>query len=670
MALGKNLSGMLGVVVAIVVSSFVIGLIFSTAVLGEENTMTLWKTDTLCSYTANSNVSPENSGCVKLSNVIFVYSSKNFVFVATKDAEFGGVSLYVIDTNYENLIDNNFIYDKTLTKIVKYKNVISVSGGSLTTLCADGKNFAYGASSSHIVTYNGETNLKTGNKILGGSPLSCELNGENLAVCTTSKIYVLDRQGNIRWSQDVDGCKKVKILNNKVFVASSNKFLVFSIDGSVIFSKDISVRDMDGTDKIAVAISDGIYTYEENLNNLNKLVNDTAVIRIAGLNKAIAYVTPSTLRVVNYNKNIVSEYAMKPNTHLISIIGNKNHGVASTDVADPDTITIDVTDISHYAGTKAEDMSGKIKSLYIKDEMLISLLPDNRIGFKNFVGISAQEAITGGENILSEITNMGATSAEKKQINDAVNKMKDAFEKRNYADVMETAKSLLTQAATAGNSYTLQEKYLTDNLLEMSSEKGMLLTTGIKLRYDNAIEKRLAGNYKGAIDDFRGVRTETEQYVRDKTLVLLKDVEQRKSAIEKFAESTENITELDDEINSEKDYVNAFTLLEDVKELEDMTKEKTIELFENAEKVKKEAETPWLIFGADVRDIEDKIQEAHIAEDENDYEKTIKTLSEATKEAKDYDVISKAQDVCVIAIIVGIIVLIILFMRRPKIKSE
>lgn len=235
---------------------------------------------------------------------------------------------------------------------------------------------------------------------------------------------------------------------------------------------------------------------------------------------------------------------------------------------------MDVTDIFHYAGTKAEDMSGKIKSLYVKDEMLISLLPDNGIRFKNFVGISAQESIADGENILSEITNMGATSAEKKQINDAVNKMKDAFEKRNYADVMETAKSLLTQAATAGNSYTLQEKYLTDNLLEMSSEKGMLLTTGIKLRYDNAIEKRLAGNYKGAIDDFRGVRTETEQYVRDKTLVLLKDVEQRKSAIEKFAESTENITELDDEINSEKDYVNAFTLLEDVKELEDMTKEK------------------------------------------------------------------------------------------------
>ncbi|CEG11151.1 hypothetical protein MSIBF_A1220005 [groundwater metagenome] len=52
----------------------------------------------------------------------------------------------------------------------------------------NGKNFAYGASSSHIITYNGETNLKTGNKILGGSPLSCELNGENLAVCTQARF--------------------------------------------------------------------------------------------------------------------------------------------------------------------------------------------------------------------------------------------------------------------------------------------------------------------------------------------------------------------------------------------------------------------------------------------------------------------------------------------------
>lgn len=664
MALSKNLFGIFGIVVVI----FVIGLIFTTAVFGAENTMIAWKTDTLCGYAAISNVSPENSGCVKLSSVILVYSSENFVFVATRSAESGGISLYVIDTNYENLIDNNFIYDKTPTKIVKYKGVFSISGIP-TTICADKKNFAYGTPWSEIVIYDGETKLKTGNKVLDESSISCDLNGENLAVCTTSKVYVLDRQGNIKWSKDIEGCKGVKILNNKVFVASNNKFSVFSIDGSLIFSKDMSIKDISGTDKIVMASSDGIYAYEENLNNLSKITNDTTVVGIAGLNKAIVYVTPSTLRTVNYNKTVTFEYGMKPNAHFVSIKGDRNHAIILTDAADPDTILVSISD-GTYTATKAEDVGRKVRLSYLKDEMLISLLPFNEIEFKNLVGISAEKAITKGENILNTIVSMGATSVETKRINGTINKMKKAFEKRNYAGVLEIAKALQTQAATTGSFYALQEKELTDSLLKKSEEKKILLTTGIKMRYDRAMKEMLAGNYKNAISDFRGVRTEAEQFVRDKALDLLKDVEKRKSALEKFAEGTTEITELKEKINSEKDYVNTFVLLEDVKKLEDLTKEKTRELFERAEKAKKEAEAPWLIFGADVREIEDVIRDAKIAEDEKDYEKAIKKLSEATKMAKEYDMVSKAQDVCGIIIVLGIIILIILFIRGPKVKKE
>lgn len=670
MASGKGMSG-LGFVAAIMISSFLIGLIFSTVVYSEENTMTTWKTSTLCSYDAKSNVSPKYSGCVKLSNVISIYSSKNFVFVAAKNAELRSVDLYVIDPNYENLIDNKFIYDGSPTKIVRYKAKISFAGESMPTICAGGRYFAYGTPSSKIMIYDGKANSKTGNKILEGKPSSCDINGENLAVCTTRKAYVMDMQGNIKWSKDMNKCKKVKILNDKVFVASNDKFLVFSMNGDKIFSKNISVKDMGGTDKIAIATSDGIYTYEEDLNALDKLVDDTAVIGIAGLNNAIAYITPSTLKVVNYDKKVISKHVMKPNTHLVSIKGNKNYAIASTDVADPDTILIDISKGNvDYAVTKASDVTSKIRQSYLKDGMFISLLPYDEILFKNLVGISAQEAIKKGENILNEVKDMGATDAEKKQISDTLNEMKNAFKEGNYAKVMEIGKNLQTQAAKIGNSYTLQEKQLTDNLLEMASEEGMLLTTGIKLKYDNAIEKMQAGNYKGAVDDFKQVRTETEQYVRDKALELLKDVKDRKSALDKFAESTEEITKLDEQIDSEKDYVNAFTLLKDVKKLDDLTKERMKELFDEAEKAKEEAITPWLMFGADVTDIKEKIRDAHIAEYEGKYETALKKLSEATKEAHDFDTISKAKDIAVISIIVGVIVLIILYIRRPKVKEE
>jgi len=668
MTSGKNLSGIFGIVAAIVVSSFVIGLIFSTNVFSE-NTLNGWTTDTLCSYNAKSNVTPEYSNCIKLSNVIMVSSSKNFVFVYTKDAESGSISLYVIDLLDKNILDNKFIYDKAVTSIIKYKNVISLTGNP-TAMCADGNLFAYGTSNYDFALFDGSVRVK--GKNLGGKIASCDIDGGNVAICAGNNIYVMDAQGNVKWNKEVKGCKNVKILNNNIFIGADDGFFVFSIEGANIFSKNINVKSVTGTDKIAIASSDGIYIYNENSNSLNLLINDSAVIGIAGLDKAIAYVTPSTLRVISYNKSIIYEYAMKPGEHIVSISGNKNHAVILTDVKDPDTIVAEVIDgkIFSIKKTTVDDIKNKEKIYMLKDGMLIASFPDNTISFKNFVGISANESIAKGEKILSEITSIGATDAEKKEIEDLLKEMKKEYDEGNYEKVYEIAKNLKTKEITIGDSYVSEEKSQTDNLLEMASEKGMTLTTGIKLRYDNAIEEMLSGNYKSAISDFKRVRTETEQYVRDKTLELLKDVEQRKSALDKFAEPTENITELDDKINSEKDYVNAFTLLEDVKELEGLTKERTKELFDDAEKAKKEAITPWLIFGADVRDIEDKIQEAHIAEDEKDYEKIIKTLSEATKEAKDYDVISKAQDVCVIGIIVGIIVLIILFIRRPKIKSE
>ncbi len=668
MASGKNLSGIFGIVAAIVVSSFVIGLMFSTNVFSE-NTLNEWKTDTFCSYNAKSNTTPEYSNCVKLSNVIMVSLSKNFIFVSTKDAESGSISLYVVDLQDKNLIDSKFIYDKEVTPVIKYKNVISLTGNP-TAICTDGNLFAYGTSNYDFALFDGSTRVK--GKNLGGKIASCDINGGNVATCVGNNIYIMDAQGNVKWNKEVKGCNNVKILNNDVFVGADDGFFVFSMEGTNIFSKNINVKSVTGTDKIAIASSDGIYIYSENSNSLNLLINDSAVIGIAGLNKAIAYVAPSTLRVISYNKSIIYEYAMKPNEHIVSISGNKNHVVILTYVKDPDTIVAEVIDgkISSIKKTTVDDINNKAKFYLAKDGMWIASFPDNTISFKNFVGISANELNAKGEKILSDITSIGAADAEKKEIEDLLKEMKKEYNEGNYEKVYEIAKNLKTKEITIGNSYVSEEKSQTDNLLEMASEKGMILTTGIKLRYNNAMEKMLIGNYKSAISDFKGVRTETEQYVRDNVLVLLKDIELRKSAIEKFAESTENITELYDKINSEKDYVNAFTLLGDVKELESLTKERTKELFDDAEKAKKEAITPWLIFGADVRDIEDKIQEAHIAEDEKDYEKTIKTLSEATKEAKDYDVISKAQDVCVIAIIVGIIVLIILFMRRPKIKSE
>ncbi|PKP61173.1 MAG: hypothetical protein CVT88_00820 [Candidatus Altiarchaeales archaeon HGW-Altiarchaeales-1] len=670
MASGKNLFGILGIVAAIVVSSFVIGLIFSTDVFSE-NTLNEWKTDTICSYNAKSNTTPEYSGCVKLSNVIMVYSSKNFVFVVTKESEFGGVSLYVVDVTDKNLTDNKFIYDKTPTQIVKYKNVISLTGNP-TALCADGNLFAYGTSNYDFALFDGSTGTKLKGKNLGGKIASCDINEGNLAMCAGNNLYVIDEQGNVKWNKEVNGCKNVKILNNKVFAGTGDGFFVFSMEGTGIFSKNITIKDMAGTDKIAIASSDGIYIYDENSNSLNLLRSDSAVIGIAGLDKAIVYVTSSTLRAIKYNDSIIFEHVMKPGENLLSINGNKNYAVALTkDVKSPDTIIVEIIggETVYVSTTTADDVASKVKMSYVKDGMWVSLFPDNAIGFKNFVGISANASIAKGENILTSLTNIGATDEKKKEINDSLNLMKDEYTKGNYEKVSEIARALKTKEIAMGNSYVLEEKSQTDNLLEMASEKGMILTSGTKLRYDNAMEEMFTGNYKSAISDFKGVRTETEQFVRDKVLVVLADVEQRKSAIEKFAESTKEITDLHEKINSEKDYVDAFTLLDDVKELEHLTKERTIELFENAEKAKKEAETPWIMFGADVRDIEDQIRTAHTAEDEKDYEKTIKTLSAATKQAKDYDVISKAQDVCVIAIVVGIIVLLILFIRRPKVKE-
>ncbi|MDI6730111.1 MAG: hypothetical protein QMD06_01025 [Candidatus Altarchaeum sp.] len=667
MTSGKNLFGILGIVAAIVVSSFVIGLMFSTNVFSE-NTLNEWITSTICSYNAKSNTTPEYSNCIKLSNVIMVSSSKNFVFISTKGAEYGSISLYVIDLLDKNLTDNKFIYDKIVTPVIKYKNVISLIGNP-TAMCADGNLFAYGTSNYDFALFDSSVRVK--GKNLGGKITSCDINEGNVAICAGNNIYVMDVQGNVKWNKEVKECRNVKILNNSVFAGSDYGFFVFSMEGANIFSKNINVKSVTGTDKIAIASSNGIYIYSENSNSLNLLINDLAVIGIAGLNKAIAYVTPSTLRVISYNKSIIYEYAMKPNEHILSISGNKNHVVILTDVKDPDTIVVQVIDgeISSIKKTTVGDINNKAKFYLAKDGMGIASFPDNTISFKNFIGISANESNAKGEKILSDITSIGVADVEKKEIEDLLKKMKKEYNKGNYEKVNKIIKNLKTKEITIVNSYVSKEKGQTDNLLKMASKNNMTLTTGIKLKYDNAMEKILDGNYKSAISYFKGVRTETEQYVRDKTLVLLKDIELRKSALDKFTESTENITKFYDKINSEKDYVNAFTLLEDVKELEDLTKERTKELFDNAEKAKKEAITPWLIFGADVGDIEDKIQEAHIAEDEKDYEKTIKTLSEATKEAKDFDVISKAQDVCVIAIIIGIIVLIVLVIRRPKIKE-
>ncbi len=675
MTSGKNLSGILGIVSAIMVSSFVIGLMFSTNVFSE-NSLNDWKTDTLCSYNAKSNTTPEYSNCVKLSelnNVIMVSSSKNFVFVFTKNSESGSVSLYVIDMLDKNLTDNKFIYGK-ITPMTKYKNMISLTVreiiGNPTAMCADENLFAYGTSNYDFALFDGSVRVK--GKNLGEKIASCDISEGNLAMCAGNNIYVMDAQGNIKWNKEMKGCKNVKILNNKVFVGADDGFFVFSMEGTNIFSKNITVKSIIGMDKIAIASSDGIYIYIENSNNLDKIVADEAVIGIAGLNKTIAYVTPSTLRVISYNKSIVYEYSMKPNEHILSITGNKNHVVVLTDVKDPDTIVVEVIggEISSIKKTTVDSVANKMKFFYVKSGMWISSFPDNNVAFKNFVGISANESIAKGEKILSDITSIGAADAEKKEIENLLKEMKKKFNESNYEKVSEIARALKTKEIAIGNSYVLEEKSQTYNLLEMASEKSMLLTTGIKLRYDDAIEKMFAGNYKSAISDFKGVRTETEQFVRDKALVRLTDAEKRKSALDKFAEPTEEITDLAEKINSEKDYVNAFALLEDVKELGGLTKEKTKELFEGAEKAKKEAETPWLIFGADVSDIKYLIHEAHVAENEYDYEKAIKTLSEATKEANDYDVISKAQDFCVIAIIVGIIILIILFVRRPKIKEE
>jgi len=668
MASGKNLSGILGVVVAIVVSGFVISLMFSTNVFSE-NTLNEWKTDTFCSYNAKSNTTPEYSNCIKLSNVIMVYSSKNFVFVSTKDAEFGSVSLYVIDMQDKNLIDNKFIYDKEVTPIVKYKNIISLSGNP-TAMCADGNLFAYGTSNYDFALFDGSTRVMAKN--LGRKIASCDINKGNAAACVGNSVYVMDALGDVRWNKEVKGCRNVKILNNNVFVVADDGFFVFSAEGAEIFSKDIKIKDMSGTDKVAVASSNGIYTYDENSKNLNKIITDEAIAGIAGLNKAIAYVTQITFRVVGYNKSVVYEYIMKPDEYILSMSGNKNHVAVLTSVTDPDMIIAEVTEggLSSVKKLTPDDVNNKAKFYNVKDGMLIVAFPDNIIEFKNFAGISASELIAKGEKILSDITGIGATYEDIIQIDNLLKEMKKELNEGNYEKVSEIAKNLKTKETAIGNSYILEEKKQTDNLLEMASEKGMMLTTGTKLRYDNAMEKMHAGNYKGAISDFKGVRTETEQFVRDKIQVVLEDAEKRKAALEKFAVSTANIAKLAKEINSEKDYVDAFTLLDDVKELEGLTKERIKELFDDAEKAKEEAIKPWLMFGADVREIKDKIQEAQIAECEKDYEKTVKTLSAATKEAKDYDVISKAQDVCVIAIVVGIIVLIVLFIRRPKIKEE
>jgi len=459
-------------------------------------------------------------------------------------------------------------------------------------------------------------------------------------------------------------------------VGADDGFFVFSAEGGKIFSNTMSLIGMEivlGTNNnVVIASSNGIYTYDENLRNVDKIITDEAVIGVAGLEKAIGYVTPSTFRVVDYNKSIVYEYNIKEGEKILSISGNKNYVGVLTSIADLNMIYAEVRDgeVVLIKKDAIDDIKNSPKSYCVKDGMKIAAFPDNNIEFKNLVAISASEVIAGGEKILKEIKEIGVAEEERRQIENLMEEMRKEFNERNYEKVSKIGENLETKAIAVGDRYVLEEKSQTDYLLEMASEKNMTLTTGTKLRYDNAIEEMFTGNYKSAISDFKGVRTETEQFVRDKVLNVLENVEKRKAALDKFAESTPNITALDEKINSEKDYVNTFTLLDDVKELEDLTKERTKELFDNAEKAKKEAIKPWLLFGADVKDIEEKIQEAHIAEDEKDYEKAVKALSEATKEAKDYDVISKVQDVSVIAIVVGIIVLIVLYIRRPKVKEE
>jgi len=665
----KNLSGVLGTLTAVIMSSVVVGLILLTNAFSE-NVLYDWKTDTICTYDAKSNTTPEYSNCIKLSNVIDVYSSKDFVFVFTKSTEYGSVSMYVFDLRDKNIINNTFIYDKNPTPIVKYRMVSALSGNP-TAICADKNLFAYGTSDYNFVIL--DDLKKTGSKNLGGKISSCDISNENIVVCAGNSIYVMNKNGDIKWSKELNSCKAVKVLNDNIFAGSDDKFFVFSKDGKEIFSKNINVKEIAGTDKIAVMSSDGIYIYNEDSKNLEKLMSDEAVIGITGMSNAIVYITPLTLRVVKYDGSMIYNYTMKPSEteKIVSIKGDKNYAVALTNTKDPDMIFVELIDNDVIISkTTLDDINNKLKFYNLKDGVLIIANPDNSVVVKNFVGISAKDIIAKGENLLADIINVGASDEEKERINKTLNEMKKEFDNNNYEKVVETGNKLMIETKSIGEGYALEEKKETDNLREMASEKGMMLTTGIKLRYDNAIEKMKSGDFKGAINEFRTVKTEIEQYVRDKSLELLKEAEKRKSALDKFSVSTENITKLDEKINSEKDYVNAFVLLDDVKELDDMTKERVKELFDEAENAKEEAIKPWIMFGADVRDIEDKIREAQIAEKEGDYEKCVKLLSDATKEAKEYDVISKVQDVSVIAIFVGIIVLIILYIRRPKVKEE
>ncbi|MFN3527822.1 MAG: hypothetical protein ACK4YO_01825 [Candidatus Altarchaeaceae archaeon] len=574
------------------------------------------------------------------------------------------------------MIDNKFIYYEygapTEKSIVKYKLSVA-SQGRVTGICASDKIFAYGNAIGNFFVYKNYEKILSEN--LKGAIFACDISSkdikEKIAVCSGTQINLMNVDGNLLWSKDLNGiCKNVRILDNKdiIFVTTENKLFVFSLQGEEIFSKEISVKDADANeDKGVIATDDGIYVYD---NELSK-ISDKNVDKISSSNEFIAAISKNKFIIMDYKGKEIFVHEIPKNSNFIAIDSDENYAVALTNITSPNFIVYSKRRNELIIEENVGDESSKAIKISLNSGKLVEGYSTDYVRYLDVAGKEAKIFIDEALKLIKEMKKIGAKEDEIDEISKRITNMNTSFNNREYKNIFDFGESIKEKVTNIKSNYASAAKQEAENIIALASKYGLPTTTKIKLKYDEALKKYYEKDYVNAKKEFEEVVRQTDAYIRDKALEKYEDLMKKKEAMDKYGYAEENISKMADEISKLKEHVVGSVLFEKVDEFAEEINKKYDEIFKETKDAIEEADKVEIFSKADISEVEEMYNEAKVfCYEKKDYDQCIRKLSEAAKKAKDLKATAYAKDIVIILIVVIGIIIIIILILKPKVKKE
>jgi len=687
---------------------FLIGLcvvlLLGIAVTSEDKSVTDWSSNVFCLYTIPVNATNTSiSQCNKLSYVDKVLPNNNVLFIVSPPEKLKPSFLFVVDKTYENLTQD-ISFEGSIKKIVKFKNLFS-NNGEILSLCTSGNNFAFGSSDTKIYSFelvNNTSKLKWTNSGEGGIK-ACDIRYSDptiqysqpyagyVVVCSGNYVELFDAEGNLKWKNDLgEACKGVNffgdgIFGDEIISVGSNKLSVFLINGTAKFSKQVdnikSLLYVSVSGRKAVVLTDGgAYVFDGDATEITKIIDGkfdgASVSGVSGIPGYILLYRNSDLYLSDYSGKIFWNYSLSVGENITASAVDDRYALVGTDMAQVyvfDLVNIEsknVTNAKKYLFKISHDtviagFKPRVTSLSLDKGKFAVGYSDGVVSYHDIVDKHVMSRMSEIDSIVLAANASGISTGS---LNIKLDQMREAYNQSQYSRVLDLASQIDSEM------YSMKKKYFSEimeevnELIKEATDNNLVIPKTIKADYDSAYGYSADGEYDKANEYIKRVKTSLMQFIRDKALDQLEVVRKAKDALNKAA----IVTTLNDqisEIDELKDYASAIVLFDKVKAANNTVSDTMNTLLKDANEAIDNVHHKFIFADPTTKDLEEEIEEGKAYLNDNDFSMAIGKITEATQHAKEVKTLALVEDVCIIIIFISLIIVLIFFFKRPKIKA-